>query len=164
MTAYFAPQFSELRKRSCEGGEPAFVASLSRCRPWQAQGGKSRSYFAKTADDRFIVKQLSAPEKKSFLALGPSYFKYLFEGFRKKQPTCLAKIFGVYTVWPAPPRSSFFSLPISLEVFTLSERRGRSCAQRWWLRNCWQWDSFPGLSTCTRAIGLATRFLLFPLS
>jgi 1-phosphatidylinositol-3-phosphate 5-kinase len=101
VTAYYAPQFAELRRRCCDGGEAAFLASLSRCRPWQAQGGKSRSYFAKTADDRFIVKQLSGPEKKSFLALGPDYFKYLFESFRKRQPTCLAKILGVYTVCTA---------------------------------------------------------------
>ena len=52
VTAWFAPQFSELRRRFCEGGEEAFLASLARCRPWSAAGGKSRAYFAKTADDR----------------------------------------------------------------------------------------------------------------
>jgi hypothetical protein len=51
-TAYYAPQFAELRRRCVGGGEPAFLASISRCRKWQTKGGKSAAYFAKTRDDR----------------------------------------------------------------------------------------------------------------
>eukprot|EP00955_Chlamydomonas_euryale_P013829 149360-Chlamydomonas_euryale.AAC.1 len=47
VTAYFAPQFSELRRRVVADGEAAFLASLCRCSPWAAQGGKSNAYFAK---------------------------------------------------------------------------------------------------------------------
>lgn len=61
--AYFAPQFAELRRRSVTGGEAAFVASLSRCRKWDSSGGKSNAYFAKSRDERYIVKQLSRSEK-----------------------------------------------------------------------------------------------------
>jgi hypothetical protein len=63
VVAYFAPQFAELRRRSITGGEAAFVASLSRCRKWDSSGGKSNAYFAKSRDERYIVKQLSRSEK-----------------------------------------------------------------------------------------------------
>lgn len=59
VTAYFAPQFAELRRRCIQGGEAAFVTSLCRCRKWSQRGGKSNAYFAKTRDDRYIVKSLS---------------------------------------------------------------------------------------------------------
>ena len=67
MVAYFAPQFAELRRRSITGGEAAFVASLSRCRKWDSSGGKSNAYFAKSRDERYIVKQLSRSEKVRLL-------------------------------------------------------------------------------------------------
>lgn len=69
--AYFAPQFAELRRRSVAGGEAAFVASLSRCRKWDSSGGKSNAYFAKSRDERYIVKQLSRSEKVLFSAPCP---------------------------------------------------------------------------------------------
>lgn len=109
VTAWFAPQFAELRRRCCSGGEEAFVCSLSRCRAWEARGGKTRAYFAKSADDRYIVKQLQASEKKSFQEIAPSYFRYLASCIRRGASTCLAKILGVYTVHtsdtvtPIPP-------------------------------------------------------------
>ena len=53
VTAYFAPQFAELRRRCVQGGEAAFIASLGRCRRWASRGGKSNAYFAKTRDDRW---------------------------------------------------------------------------------------------------------------
>ena len=67
------------------------------CR-WEPRGGKSNSFFAKTRDDRFIVKQLSLAERKSFQEIAPKYFAYLAHAMRKEQPTCLAKIMGVFTV------------------------------------------------------------------
>ncbi|KAK9796713.1 hypothetical protein WJX73_010097 [Symbiochloris irregularis] len=98
VTAWYAPQFAELRRRVCVGGEEAYLASLSRCRPWEARGGKTRAYFAKTNDDRYIVKQLQPSEKRSFPEIAPSYFRYLAHSLRKNLPTCLAKIMGIYTV------------------------------------------------------------------
>lgn len=98
VTAWFAPQFAELRRRVCVGGEGAYVASLSRCRPWEASGGKTRAYFAKTCDDRYIVKQLQPSEKRSFPDIAPSYFRYLAHAMRRRLPTCLARIMGIYTV------------------------------------------------------------------
>lgn len=98
VTAYYAPQFSEMRRRCMVGGERAFVASLSRCRTWMSRGGKSNAYFAKTRDDRYIVKQLSKSEKASFLEFAPAYFRYIASALAKNQDTCLAKILGVYQV------------------------------------------------------------------
>jgi len=95
VVAYFAPQFAELRRRWVAGGEAAFVASLSRCRKWDSTGGKSNAYFAKTRDERFIVKQLSRSEKASLLGTAPAHFAYLA---RRGARTCLAKILGVYQV------------------------------------------------------------------
>lgn len=67
VTAYFAPQFAELRRRCIVGGEAAYITSLCRCRKWASRGGKSNAYFAKTRDDRFIIKSLSKPEKVSLM-------------------------------------------------------------------------------------------------
>jgi hypothetical protein len=48
-------------------------------------------------DNRFIVKQLSAAERRSFKEIAPNYFAYLARAMRRRQPTCLAKIMGVFT-------------------------------------------------------------------
>jgi hypothetical protein len=42
-----------------QGGEAAFITSMSRCVRWAQRGGKSNAYFAKTRDDRYIIKSLS---------------------------------------------------------------------------------------------------------
>ena len=55
-TVYYAKQFDALRRRC--GVEDVFVRSMAKCEPWKAQGGKSRSNFWKTSDDRFIIKTL----------------------------------------------------------------------------------------------------------
>lgn len=97
VNCYYAKQFIALRARCC-GGEMEYIRSLSRCKTWGAQGGKSKAYFAKTLDDRFIVKQVSSPEKYSFLEFAPQYFRHLWESMSSGSPTCLAKIVGFYTV------------------------------------------------------------------
>ena len=91
----------------------ALKKTVLRCMPdawaarrWEPRGGKSNSFFAKTRDDRFIVKQLSAAERKSFQELAPNFFGYLGRALRRGQPTCLAKIMGVFTV-----RSLTLALP-----------------------------------------------------
>ncbi|PRW32495.1 FAB FYVE-domain PI-3,4-kinase [Chlorella sorokiniana] len=98
VTAYYAPQFAELRRRCVAGGEAAFLASLSRCRKWASRGGKSAAYFARSCDKRYIVKQLSRSERQSFLEFAPDYFRYVATMLHRGQDTCLAKILGVYQV------------------------------------------------------------------
>ena len=56
-TVYYAKQFDALRRR-CGVEDAAFARSMAQCEPWKAQGGKSRSNFWKTSDDRFIIKTL----------------------------------------------------------------------------------------------------------
>lgn len=97
VTCYFAKQFEALR-RTCRASELDFVRSLSRCKKWGAQGGKSNVFFAKTLDDRFIIKQVTKTELESFIKFALSYFKYLTESIETGCPTCLAKILGIYQV------------------------------------------------------------------
>lgn len=97
VTCYYAKQFEALRKACCSS-ELDFVRSLSRCKKWGAQGGKSNVFFAKTLDDRFIIKQVTKTELESFIKFAPAYFKYLSDAIATKSPTCLAKILGIYQV------------------------------------------------------------------
>jgi len=55
-TVYYAKQFDLLRKRC--GIEATYLNSVEKSANWLAEGGKSRSNFWKTADDRFIIKTL----------------------------------------------------------------------------------------------------------
>ncbi|KAL3149135.1 hypothetical protein ABBQ32_001972 [Trebouxia sp. C0010 RCD-2024] len=98
VTAYYAPQFEALREMVVEGGALVFTACLSRCKKWLSRGGKSAVYFAKTQDERYVVKQLTRSEKQSFLDFAPAYFRYLAGAFKKDQETCLAKVLGLYQV------------------------------------------------------------------
>lgn len=97
VTCYFAKQFDMLRKKCCPS-KVDFVCSLSRCKRWSAQGGKSNVYFAKSMDDRFIIKQVTKIELESFQEFAPEYFKYLNDSLDSGSPTCLAKIFGIFQV------------------------------------------------------------------
>ncbi|KAI3497845.1 hypothetical protein L1887_33429 [Cichorium endivia] len=97
VTCYFAKQFDSLRKKCCPSALD-YMRSLSRCKRWSAQGGKSNVYFAKSLDERFIVKQVTKTELDSFEEFAPQYFKYLTDSLNSGSPTCLAKIVGIYQV------------------------------------------------------------------
>ncbi|KAJ6796915.1 putative 1-phosphatidylinositol-3-phosphate 5-kinase FAB1C isoform X1 [Iris pallida] len=97
VTCYFAKQFDELRKKCCPD-EADFLRSLSRCKRWNAQGGKSNAYFAKTLDERFVIKQVTKTELDSFEDFAAEYFNYLTESINSGSPTCLAKVLGIYQV------------------------------------------------------------------
>ncbi|KAI9060832.1 hypothetical protein FKP32DRAFT_1632308 [Trametes sanguinea] len=97
-TVYYAKQFDQLRKRC--GVEDVFLKSLSRSENWAAEGGKSRSNFWKTTDNRFIIKTLvnawNVADLQVLIDLGPSYFKHMEA--TASRPTVLAKLLGFYTV------------------------------------------------------------------
>ncbi|KAF7727742.1 hypothetical protein EC973_007201 [Apophysomyces ossiformis] len=97
-TVYYAREFEAIR-RQC-GIDQLVIQSLSRCHMWTACGGKSKSHFYKTRDDRFVVKEMvnawNIAEKDAFLKFAPKYFDYLRQTVEK--PTILAKIFGFYTI------------------------------------------------------------------
>lgn len=98
VTCYFAKRFLALRKKCCPN-EMDFIQSLSRCRKWSADGGKSNVYFAKSLDERFIIKQVTKTEFDAFEKFAPDYFKYLMESIQSGSPTCLAKVLGIYQVF-----------------------------------------------------------------
>ncbi|KAI9079791.1 hypothetical protein K1719_038201 [Acacia pycnantha] len=103
VTCYYAKQFDLLRKL-CFPNEVDFIRSLSRCRRWSAQGGKSNVYFAKSLDDRFIIKQVIKTEMDSFEEFAPQYFTYLMDSLSSGSPTCLAKVLGIYQVTVKYPK------------------------------------------------------------
>jgi 1-phosphatidylinositol-3-phosphate 5-kinase len=94
---YYAKQFDALRRMCCPS-ERDFIKSLSRCKKWGAQGGKSNVFFAKSMDDRFIIKQVTKTELESFMKFAPDYFQYVSESICTGSPTCIAKILGIYQV------------------------------------------------------------------
>ncbi|KDP34673.1 hypothetical protein JCGZ_11021 [Jatropha curcas] len=93
----YAKQFRDLRSQCCPS-EIDYIASLSRCMNWDAKGGKSKSFFAKTLDDRLIIKEIKKTEFDSFVKFGPHYFKYMNDSFELGNQTCLAKVLGIYQV------------------------------------------------------------------
>ena len=55
-TVYYVRQFDVMRRRC--GVDDVFVRSLLRSANWAVDGGKSKSNFWKTQDERFIIKTL----------------------------------------------------------------------------------------------------------
>ncbi|PPQ69941.1 hypothetical protein CVT24_003691 [Panaeolus cyanescens] len=97
-TVYYAKQFDTLRKRC--GVSETFLQSLSQSANWTADGGKSKSNFWKTSDDKFIIKTLvnawNVADLQVLIDHAPSYFQYMDS--TASRPTVLAKLMGFYTV------------------------------------------------------------------
>lgn len=93
---FYAEQFDALRKRC--GVAERIVESLSRCAKWDSKGGKTKSLFLKTLDDRFILKSLSPIETQAFLKFAPAYFQIMSEALFHELPSAIAKMFGFYQV------------------------------------------------------------------
>jgi 1-phosphatidylinositol-3-phosphate 5-kinase len=110
--SYFPKEFDELRNncltlsKKYSNDDIArdeirknYARSLSQSNRWEARGGKSGSKFSKTHDDRFILKEMSKQDVGEFeKCFAPHYFEYVNLCLQKRQPTLLAKIFGVYKV------------------------------------------------------------------
>ncbi|PWZ16679.1 NAC domain-containing protein 73 [Zea mays] len=97
-------QFYNLRRKCCPS-ELAYVASLSRCKRWDAQGGKSKAFFARTIDGRLIIKQIKKTEFDSFIKFAPDYFRHVNHSLDTGSQTCLAKILGIYQHYDEPADS-----------------------------------------------------------
>lgn len=93
---FYAEQFDALRKKC--GIAERIVESLSRCAKWDSKGGKTKSIFLKTLDDRFILKSLSTIETQAFLKFAPAYFQIMSEALFHELPSAIAKMFGFYQV------------------------------------------------------------------
>ncbi|PWN26393.1 hypothetical protein BDZ90DRAFT_233041 [Jaminaea rosea] len=105
-TSWFASEFATLR--ALWGlDEARYAESLSRSAPWQALGGKTRSSFYKTADQRWVAKELlskghalvaGVDELAALLELAPAYLKFMGHAVQEGCPTLLVKIAGAYTL------------------------------------------------------------------
>lgn len=93
---FYAESFDAIR-RKC-GVEDRFVESLSRCFKWDSKGGKTKSLFLKTLDERFIIKSLSTIETQAFLKFAPDYFDYMGKCLFHGLPSALAKMLGFFQV------------------------------------------------------------------
>ncbi|KAL2261371.1 hypothetical protein VTK26DRAFT_4285 [Humicola hyalothermophila] len=93
---FYAEQFDALR-RKC-GAADRFVESLSRCLKWDSKGGKTKSVFLKTLDDRFVLKSLSISETTSFLKFAPDYFNIMAEALFHELPSVIAKMLGFFRI------------------------------------------------------------------
>ena len=93
---FFAEQFDAVR-RKC-GVSERIVESLSRCLKWDSKGGKTKSVFLKTLDDRFVLKSLSAIETQAFLRFAPAYFQIMSESLFHELPSAIAKMLGFYQI------------------------------------------------------------------
>ncbi|KAF7509055.1 hypothetical protein GJ744_008450 [Endocarpon pusillum] len=93
---FYAEQFDAVR-RKC-GVSDRIVESLSRCMKWDSKGGKTKSLFLKTLDDRFVLKSLSPIETQAFLKFAPNYFQIMSEAFFHELPSVIAKMLGFYQV------------------------------------------------------------------
>ncbi|CAI8583826.1 unnamed protein product [Vicia faba] len=62
------------------------------------RGGKSKSFFSKTLDERFIVKEIKKTELEAFLGFSSLYFKNMRDSFESGSQTYLATVLGIYQV------------------------------------------------------------------
>ncbi|RFU81629.1 1-phosphatidylinositol 3-phosphate 5-kinase fab1 [Trichoderma arundinaceum] len=93
---FYAEQFDALR-RKC-GVAERIVESLSRCLQWDSKGGKTKSVFLKTLDDRLVLKSLSTVETSAFLRFAPGYFSIMAEALFHDLPSVIAKMMGFFQV------------------------------------------------------------------
>ena len=93
---FYAESFDALR-RKC-GVSDRFVESLSRSVKWDSKGGKTKSLFLKTLDDRFVIKSLQEVELKAFTRFAPDYFAFMSHTLFHGVPSVIAKMFGLFQV------------------------------------------------------------------
>ncbi|KZM19690.1 1-phosphatidylinositol-3-phosphate 5-kinase [Ascochyta rabiei] len=103
---FYAQSFDALR-RKC-GVADRFVESLSRCSKYESKGGKSKSIFLKTLDDRFILKSLSPIEVQAFFRFAPNYFAFTHQNLFRQLPSVIAKMFGLFQVQIKTPTGRDF--------------------------------------------------------
>ncbi|KAL1196012.1 putative 1-phosphatidylinositol-3-phosphate 5-kinase FAB1D [Cardamine amara subsp. amara] len=93
-----AEKFKELRTL-CDLDEESFLNSIKMQKGWNAKGGKSKTSFVKTMDEIFVIKEITQKDYRHFVDdIGVKYFDYLEKCRESNEPTCIAKIFGIYKV------------------------------------------------------------------
>ncbi|KZS95319.1 hypothetical protein SISNIDRAFT_484174 [Sistotremastrum niveocremeum HHB9708] len=97
-TVYYAKQFETLRRRC--GIADDYAKSLAKTKMWNADGGKSKSSFWKSDDNRLIIKTLvsswNVADLQVLIALSPPFFRYMDS--TASNASAGAKLLGFYTV------------------------------------------------------------------
>ncbi|KAF2863406.1 hypothetical protein K470DRAFT_210901 [Piedraia hortae CBS 480.64] len=93
---FYAESFDALRRRC--GVSSRFVDSMSRSLKFDSKGGKTKSLFLKTLDNRFIIKSLQEVELKAFTKFAPDYFSFMSHTLFHGVPSVMAKMFGLFQV------------------------------------------------------------------
>jgi 1-phosphatidylinositol-3-phosphate 5-kinase len=74
------------------------MESMSRCLKFDSKGGKTKSLFLRTLDNRFIIKSLQEVELKAFNRFAPDYFNFMSYTLFHGVPSVIAKMFGLFQV------------------------------------------------------------------
>ncbi|GAB7355789.1 hypothetical protein MBLNU459_g6469t1 [Dothideomycetes sp. NU459] len=132
---FYAESFDALR-RKC-GVSERFVESLSRCAKWDSKGGKTKSLFLKTLDDRFVIKSLQEVELKAFTKFAPDYFAFMSHTLFHGVPSVIAKMFGLFQVIIKNPNTNieFSSYLLVMENLFYSRRPTRRFDLKGSMRN-----------------------------
>eukprot|EP01064_Diplonema_japonicum_P028470 TRINITY_DN436_c12_g1_i1.p1 TRINITY_DN436_c12_g1~~TRINITY_DN436_c12_g1_i1.p1 ORF type:complete len:2163 (+),score=535.72 TRINITY_DN436_c12_g1_i1:59-6547(+) len=94
-----ARQFAALRQFYCKGDESTFIASLSRCMAFAPTGGRTGASYYMTRDSRYVLKAIKTEEMQHFeQTMSKKYFEYIARAIRKRMPTLLTKIMGVFKI------------------------------------------------------------------
>ena len=68
-------------------------------REWTSvTGGKTKSKFYRSFDDKYVIKEVKKAEFKMFKEFAPQYFDYLCKSFFSNYPCTLCKILGAYKI------------------------------------------------------------------
>lgn len=95
---YFPSHFQALRKLYCgsfnQQNEQMFKSSF-----WTDNtGGKSKSDFYKSYNEKYVLKVIGANEMRMFCEFAFSYFEYMCRSFNQKCPTSIGKILGAFKI------------------------------------------------------------------
>ncbi|VDP67413.1 unnamed protein product [Echinostoma caproni] len=91
---YYASEFFRLRQLLLPQGDVAFLPNRILLAPAQF----THLYFFLHLDDRFVVKELSSIEMKTFHEISKQYFDYLIGAALEQRLCVLSRILGVFHV------------------------------------------------------------------
>lgn len=92
----YAAAFDSLRRTL--GEDKYYIPGLLRCYAWNRSGGKSDSRFFKTADGRYVLKEVSRFEQYTLCEEMPKYLEYIRSAIINETPTLLAVPLGAYCI------------------------------------------------------------------
>ena len=95
---YFPRQFEALRIAYCTSYQE-FILSISKSKEWKtASGGKSKSKFLVTKDNRYLLKIIKQDEFEMFNSFIFDYFKHVNQFLFHNEPSVMIKILGLYKI------------------------------------------------------------------